>query len=174
MCKVAIKPFATVVAALCLTACVEGNDARKDILTGNTYAHGMFEIVPVDPDYPRAGMTYASSDFFHGLQVEYFSPDGKVYLWYPGNVRSVVGEWTAEKNDLCFRYQPNSYNPVTGQRGGAWECRNRAREKIALVSKADGDPFQLKSGRVPAHDLRTCRLPGGMKQYGQMRCLPKA
>jgi hypothetical protein len=169
-----VKPVSAVAVALCLSACGDAGSPGKDVITGNTYAHGVFQIVAVAPAYPQADVTYASSDFFHGLQVEYFSPDGKVYLWYPGNSRSVVGEWTAEKNELCFRYQPNSYNPVTGQKGGKWECRNRARQRGDLVSKAEGDPFQLKSGRVPAHDLRTCRLPGSMKQYVQMRCLPKA
>lgn len=179
-----IKLIVAATCTLSLSACVENAGQRfadgfekgmsQDSLTGNTYAKGPLNIGPVDPDYPRGGVTYASSDFFHGLQVEYFSPDGKVFLWYPGNTKSVAGEWTTEGNDLCFRYQSNSYNPVTGQNGGKWECTSKNRGKMGLVSKVDGDAFGLKSGKVPAHNLKSCKLPGTMKLEAQMKCLPKA
>ena len=184
-----MKPLKALIGMLCLVACVEGNGqgftegfnkgfnegVSQDWLTGNTYAQGSrFKIGPVDPQYPRANVTYATSDFFHGLQVEYFGPGGRAYLWYPGNERAVTGEWTAEGNELCFRYQANSYNPVTGQSGGQWECRNRTGALGGLISFVEGDAFGLKSGLVPAHDLRTCKLPGDMKlMVSQMKCLPK-
>lgn len=144
-----------------------------DALTGNVFANGPMQFGTVDRDFPRAGMTYATHDPFHGVQVEYFAPGGRAHLWYPGNTRTVTGEWAVRGNDLCFRYQANSYNPVTGQQGGEWDCRNRARAAQTVVSMDQGDPFALASGRVPAHNLRSCRLPGEMKQMRNFPCFPR-
>jgi hypothetical protein len=40
-----------------------------------------------------AGATHRSYTRAHGTQVTYFSPDGRVYLWYPGNLRVLGGHW---------------------------------------------------------------------------------
>ena len=47
----------------------------------------------IDPQYPRPGVTYATLDRYHGLQVTYYDPSGKSYLWYPGNRVSVEANY---------------------------------------------------------------------------------
>lgn len=91
----------------------------------------------------------------HGTQVEYLSAGGKAFLWYPGNRSVVVGDWKTQAreggsvSEICFRYGQESYNPVTGQSGGTWSCRNATGYLVNLDVIVRGDPFNLTSGRVP-------------------------
>ena len=45
----------------------------------------------------RTIMTYSSG---HGTQVEYSAANGRTFLWYPGNTRTVLGEWKVEERDI--------------------------------------------------------------------------
>lgn len=87
----------------------------------------------------------------HGTQIEYHSPQGNVFLWYPGNARIVRGKWKIEAAGdrplLCYQYQRNSYNPVTGQMGGNWECSTQ--NWVHLPVAMAGDPFSLAMDKVP-------------------------
>ena len=82
--------------------------------------------------------------------------DGKAYLWYPGNQRIVVGEWKTQADprgqsytQLCYRYGPNTYNPVTRSRGECVATRGpcdhghprpvRARHADAAILRGDHD-----------------------------------
>lgn len=91
----------------------------------------------------------------HGTQVEYFDPSGLAFLWYPGNSRPVPSRWNlqrrngSERYDICFRYPSNSYNPITNTRGGQLECRDLVEFARSVKETHKGDPFNLKSGRLP-------------------------
>lgn len=90
----------------------------------------------------------------HGTQVEYTAPDGKAYLWYPGNPGPVVGEWTADTDGtgsaiVCFKYPANTYNPETEEWGGRWWCKQGAGYVADEDHLVSGDPFNLASGRIP-------------------------
>lgn len=88
----------------------------------------------------------------HGIQVEYYSPAGGAYLWYPGNRRVVAGEWQYRKGGtICFRYGPRTYNPVTRKRGGRWECSQASQQARFMRYACKGDPFGLgrQGGRLP-------------------------
>jgi hypothetical protein len=66
----------------------------------------------------------------------------------------VTGDWKIEvdanrQNRICHRYQTNSYNPVTGVRGGNWECANLVIQQSSIQTRIVGDPFGLASGAVP-------------------------
>ncbi|MCB1518367.1 MAG: hypothetical protein KDJ19_12215 [Hyphomicrobiaceae bacterium] len=96
-------------------------------------------------------------DSHFGTQVEYLSSRGKAYLWFPGNSRIVKGEWIvlSETDNasspllMCFNYGENSYNPVTGQRGG-WECQALPDYLDDLKEQTSGDMFGLaRRSRVP-------------------------
>lgn len=101
----------------------------------------------------------------HGTQIEYTSANGQAWLWYPGNTVIIPGEWkrkdsaenyefpanegegktyTVPKTEICFRYGKNTHNPVTGHRGGGFECNPIALMKLlsdeTIVS---GDIFGL-------------------------------
>lgn len=94
-------------------------------------------------------------DSSHGTQVEYYRADGASFLWYPGNTGIAQGRWkivAGENNveNICFSYGPNSYNPVTGHRGSAWQCRPVGYFLVSMIERASGDVFGLaKRSRVP-------------------------
>jgi len=107
-----------------------------------------------DIKYSFEGNTALFSEKSHGTQIEYFAPDGRVYLWYPGNTRVVRGSWKVQKEpkkvaEICFMYPESSYNPVTKQRGGKWECNFHVVLSSDIKAVATGDPFDIETGRVP-------------------------
>lgn len=99
----------------------------------------------------------------HGTQVEYLSSSGRAYLWYPGNTGIVKGRYKVDKMTLpldrsrnskmvtiktmCFKYGLNTYNPVTKQRGGAWECIPYSIYADETVDVTKGDIFRLSKRR---------------------------
>lgn len=90
----------------------------------------------------------------HGTQIEYLSPNGNTYLWYPGNRRVVVGEWKTQNAtgggaELCYRYGANSYNPATGSRGEEFHCINAQLSNFLENERMHGDAFQLATGEIP-------------------------
>lgn len=90
----------------------------------------------------------------HGTQIEYYNKNGTSYLWYPDNIRVVSGDWLADTNALsrdriCHRYNTRSYNPVTGVRGGNWECSPLDRHQARIQNRIVGDIFDLSSGKIP-------------------------
>ncbi|MEL6599768.1 MAG: hypothetical protein AAFR40_09600 [Pseudomonadota bacterium] len=92
---------------------------------------------------------------WHGNQIEYLSPDGKAFLWYPGNVELVIGDWRTEqlpderRARMCYRYGPDTYNPVTEEAGGQWSCRFAAESLYISDEIVDGDPVGLSGGALP-------------------------
>lgn len=107
--------------------------------------------------HPRAAFEYCGKTLHfygdsHGNQVEYLDPDGRCYLWYPGNTVVVVGRWRCDESRIYFRYGYNSYNPVTGVIGGQWEPCPVALWSLSIVEAVPGDilglarrlPFVLK------------------------------
>ncbi|MBF9036478.1 hypothetical protein HKCCE2091_19745 [Rhodobacterales bacterium HKCCE2091] len=93
----------------------------------------------------------------HGNQVEYFRPDGISFLWYPNEPEIIPGEWRLEVTgpgamDICFRYPEDSWNPVTGEYGGDWECTafDNFLAHIVEGGIVEGDPLALSSGDIPA------------------------
>ena len=91
------------------------------------------------------GYTNMSVDGGHGTQVEYLTTGGRSYLWYPGNRIILEGRWKRQGSDICFAYSANSYNPVTGARGGGWECMSFPLYWGAVDERMAGDIFALQS-----------------------------
>lgn len=86
----------------------------------------------------------------HSVQVEYYSPKGRAYLWYPGNRRSVPGKWKISGSNICFTYGTNTYNPVTKRKGrAAFRCSPITRHANSKKYACSGDVFKLKTGRLP-------------------------
>jgi len=93
----------------------------------------------------------------HGNQVEYFGPNGRAYLWYPGNKGVVPSLWKMIKSGglygeitrICFLYPRRSYNPVTNESGGDWDCRRLAAQISQFNENASGDIFDLASMDIP-------------------------
>jgi hypothetical protein len=117
-----------------------------------------------------ADKTNMSFSAGHGTQVEFTARDGSSYLVYPGNRNVLKGHWKLQEDKarhttaICFIYGPNSYNPVTRQRGG-WECAPAAIYAAGLVEQANGDLLGLaKAGPVPfqlSHQRTTLKSLAG-------------
>lgn len=86
----------------------------------------------------------------HGTQVEYFKPNGRCFLWYPGNAGINPCRWKIERQvdksswvksskltvpHICFSYGNNSYNPVTKHRGSSWQCKRA----LSSITDAKGN-----------------------------------
>ncbi|HEY9013267.1 MAG TPA: hypothetical protein VIN06_19870 [Devosia sp.] len=93
------------------------------------------------------GYTNMSHDPGHGTQVEYLSPGGGAWLWYPGNAVIVPGKWKRAGKEMCFAYTANSYNPVTGHKGGGWECMPYKHWWGSIAERVEGDPLGLEGRR---------------------------
>lgn len=93
----------------------------------------------------KTRMTYNSG---HGTQIEYVAPNGRNYLWYPGNTTILRGRWrTQTATDgaiyICLLYPSSSYNPVMQTYGGQWECEEGAHALSHTKEVLNGDPFGL-------------------------------
>jgi len=114
------------------------------------------------PSYPQPNTTYLSFSSAHGFQVNYIAPQGKAWLWYPGNQRVVPEEYKQDivsgQEAICWRHPSNSYNPVTQASGGAFACQSLALTQRTIVAALPGDPFSLETGTVP-FPLERCIAP---------------
>lgn len=114
-------------------------------------------VASANPYALFADYTFQHYDPFHGMQLEYYHPDGAAYLWYPGNKISVPSNWefrgerTDEADDrvLCYKFGPRIYNPVMKVWGGDWECQPIHMATRFIEERVFGDVFNLASGRVP-------------------------
>lgn len=95
------------------------------------------------------GKTVVFFDRSHGTQVAYYTTNGREYLWYPGNRRSLLGFWKTANQQICFRYPNSSINPVTGVAGPEWECSSLRAFSSDIIETVDGDIFSLASGSIP-------------------------
>lgn len=100
--------------------------------------------------------TMVSYDRSHGTQVEFNAKNGKTYLFYPGNTVIVKGQWKLNRTnkpnvfDMCFKYPSQSYNPVTKDWGGSWECQPAGFYLAGMIDHATGDVLGLaKRDKVP-------------------------
>jgi hypothetical protein len=104
-----------------------------------------------------AGQTIMSFDPGHGTQIEYFDKSGRTFLWYPGNRVVLPGAWKIQGEDICFAYGANTYNPVTGQAGGNWECQDLTLNQSFAVERQAGDVFGLSTSKTPPFVLKPAR-----------------
>ncbi len=91
----------------------------------------------------------------HGPQISYLAANGQAYLWYPGNGVVNTGRWSTRQSrapatyaEVCFDYGPNSFNPVTRQRGQT-HCIPAGTYLGQTDDARPGDIFGLTSGAVP-------------------------
>ena len=123
----------------------------------------------LSPEELQARLTQVEADrrFFAGttkvelstpriLQIEYHSPDGKAYLWHPGNSGIVLGQWDVRPESIidevvqCYRYDNTRSAPHRvpfGEPGDLATCISTARQKRGFWYA--GDPYNLESGRIP-------------------------
>jgi len=110
-----------------------------------------FNALLADPKAVRAFIadsTIKNWDDDYGTQIEYHGSDGRTWLVFPGNIRSVQGFWEirgpAGKPSLCYRY-PNSRDAITGNPGDDWECGPVAL-RLTDDEIVDGDVLGLAQG----------------------------
>lgn len=110
--------------------------------------------------FPQSGNTYLSFSQSHGFQVNYLAPSGEAWLWYPGNWHAIAEKWRVAHTGgaICWRHLENSFNPVTGIKGGIEQCESVFLAKRSIIASLNGDPFKLSSGAVP-YTLPKCQAP---------------
>lgn len=101
-------------------------------------------LVPSAAAQQLAGYTQMINDGQHGTQIEYLDDGGKAFLWYPGNSNVLKGRWKRDGQDICFAYGENTFNPVTGHRGGGWECMSFDMYWRVVEERMPGDLFSLQ------------------------------
>jgi hypothetical protein len=88
-----------------------------------------------------------------GTQVEFLAEDGWSYLWYPGNRGPVRGQWTLHQwyreYAVCFRYGAATLKPFTKDPRDTFDCTLLTEYAPTVTETAEGDPFDLSSGRLP-------------------------
>ncbi|MBF9032147.1 hypothetical protein HKCCE3408_17240 [Rhodobacterales bacterium HKCCE3408] len=102
-----------------------------------------------------------------GTQIEYTAPDGRAFLWFPGQDDVILGTWevgqmTDGVAELCYVYEPGSF---TGEDGETF-CFTYPGLIADLVEGGlrDGDPYDLMSGEVPFVTLPFSEVdPTGLK-----------
>ncbi|MEP4197417.1 MAG: hypothetical protein ABJL99_17485 [Aliishimia sp.] len=111
-------------------------------------------------DYPQPNTTYLSFDPGHGYQVTFMRGDNVSWLWYPGNQRSLPASWKVEatRNAICWKYGSRTYNPVTKQGGGQFNCSPLGLVQRTKVAALKGDVFNLSSGQIP-YRRKKCDAP---------------
>lgn len=129
----------------------ESSAIREVVVRENSYA-----------SYPEAGRTYLSFSKAHGFQVNFIGAGGQAWLWYPGNRAGLRELWKRDRirgtDALCWKHPSGTYNPVTQTEGGKFVCERRATAQRAVVADLPGDPFNLRSGKVP-YRLEKCSAP---------------
>lgn len=133
-------------------------DTRKRIRGARSNWPGTDAQAARFSDYPVVGNTYLSFDPQHGFQVSYFATPDQSWLWYPRNARGVAEAWKIDGALICYRSAPNTYNPVTKQRGGDFDCTPASLERRQVVAQLPGDPFTLAKGTVP-YPRPKCEAP---------------
>ncbi|MEL6425938.1 MAG: hypothetical protein AAFQ33_10845 [Pseudomonadota bacterium] len=123
-----------------------GKSTVDEILTAAASPENIFAFL--------ADTTFIHYSDDHGTQIWYVGPEGRLFLWYPGNRRVVDGYWKVEydpdiKDSQVFYRYPNSYNPVTRQLGDSWKTSDRTYYMMARHRMLVGDPFNLSSGKTP-------------------------
>lgn len=96
-----------------------------------------------------SGLTRMTYDSGHGAQIEYNAPNGRSYLWYPGNSVVLPAYWRMQGDEICYLYPQSSYNPITQTRGGGWECQSAASSLSRTKERARGDLFGLSLRKRP-------------------------
>lgn len=176
-----MKLVLAITLATLLTACVSTEAPQSVSASGAQVASQVTEASFADRLRTRFSGNTMHSFSPHGMQIEYHAPDGATYLWYPGNTGVVVGRWRVRTRgrrlDVCYRYSSNSYNPITRQRGGSWECSPVHSQ--TLTNWVQGDPFDLESGEIPfritdrrQHSLRRLMTQAG-RNPSALRPLPE-
>ncbi|USG60090.1 hypothetical protein NBZ79_12990 [Sneathiella marina] len=149
-----MRPFTVFVTCILLVLVLTGCNPRldKNAILGDEI--GEIDQQPIEEATASlADKTVRTYSRTYGNQIEYFAPDGRAYLWYPGNNRPVPSKWRLEHHvfryKICFLYPSSSYDAVTKERGGNWECRflNLFADSIVEIEKSD--IFNLSSGILP-------------------------
>ena len=106
----------------------------------------------------------------HGIYVEYTAPDGRLYMWYPGNGGVVTGTWgisdAFSPPRACFKYF-GAYHGVTGEFEPN-ECvsNEQTLSGAYLVDSRSGDVFKLSTKGIP-YSKSAGNLPPWPEEWDQ-------
>lgn len=155
----------------------EGRWAAEDIegINPKLFMRATSEVPLDEAAAFYADRTQVSYDMYigktHGTQIEYTTADGQAHLWYPGNRRILHGRWKVEKDGaktvVCFAYNTNGINPLTGHQGPDFECGPVHNQRYWVMDAVPGDLFNLANSNIVLKPL----AKDAVKPY-MPRCLP--
>jgi len=142
---------------------------RFDERSSARLAEAQAAITAMSDDQIRARLTEALADVTvivkqrgHGIYVEYTAPDGRLFMWYPGNIGVVMGTWAIPDSfsppRACFKYleahhgvtgeyEPNECVSAEQTLSGAYVIDQRTGDVFALSTK--GIPYSKSAGNLP-------------------------
>lgn len=163
-----------------IPGCGEGKDIGFRILDCLTPEAKRMYANPASSSEVLAAMNNTTRRTYlpqHGTQITYQTPDGRIYLWYPGNKKVLQGQWTLKPSRnsrsaglVCFSYSANSYNPVTGHTGAGWVCASATEMlRFATQETEQGDVFGLSTREevpfvLPKSDTSIAKLKGKIQK----------
>jgi hypothetical protein len=118
------------------------------------------EIRELDNDQIRKRLQETLSDVTsivkqtgHGIYVEYTAPDGRLFMWYPGNAVAVTGAWGISESfsppRACFKYF-SAYHGVTGEfEPNECVATVQTLSEAYVIDKRAGDVFELSTKGIP-------------------------
>ncbi|MEM9402671.1 MAG: hypothetical protein AAGA44_09315 [Pseudomonadota bacterium] len=140
-------------------------------------AKSQVELRELSKDEVRARLTDALSDVTaivkqtgHGIYVEYTAPDGRLFMWYPGNAGTVAGTWGISDQfappRACFRYFA-AYHGVSGEYEPN-ECvpAEQTLSEAYVIEKRKGDVFELRTKGIP-YSKSAGNLPPWPEDWGK-------
>lgn len=103
-----------------------------------------------DAGGPFVGHTILTNQPAVGSELEYFTADGRTFLWAPGHPSAAEGRWrVTEAGEICFVYPNTVFSFAPDFPHDEWFCRPLDQYYAYVVAKHDGDPFNLRSGVAP-------------------------
>lgn len=87
------------------------------------------------------------------LQIEYHRPDGRAFLWFPGNRSILTGQWDIRRSPFgpgpyrCYRYDTSTNRKPFGSPDDGATCIfiDPQKERYWFV----GDPYKLSTRGLP-------------------------
>ncbi len=111
----------------------------------------------------------------HGIYVEYTAPDGRLFMWYPGNYTVVTGTWgisdAFSPPRACFKYFGANHG-VTGEfEPNECVAAEQTLSEAYVIGKHNGDVFNLSTNGIP-YSKSTGNLPPWPEDWGKFQSNP--
>ncbi len=160
--------------ACLIHACISGTGLAQEP-EGNENTQGEIE------DFSNKTILFDSKDTGYGVQ--YFAPDGRTYLWFPGQLKIAIGTWSDQSSfvvgnpskspkshqdfafrKICFEFSGVPRAQIVTKSFGPKKCFHVQEYFPAVQEFTDGDFLSLASGQIPCRICPTDRQLSRLKK----------